>query len=75
MQQIKVIVYEGNKSNEYPIKLQFEDKIVSVKVLRQWTEQDVHSGNIRRFFVVQPMHGTEQFKVFYDEKLQKWYLD
>jgi hypothetical protein len=73
-EKIKVIAYSGYKGEQSPrVFVLHNEKIEVIEILSSWVEEGLDNRKRKRFFKVQGSDGY-RYKIYYDEKVKKWFL-
>ena len=72
--KISVSAYSGSRTEETPRAFIFLDEEITItEILSRWIEEDVSNKLRKRFFAVKGSDGYE-YKIYYVEKTQEWFL-
>lgn len=73
-EKIQIISYSGYKGDEMPRAFVLHSEVINVvKILNMWVEESLIDKQRKRFFKVRGSDGYE-YKIYYDEKTNEWYL-
>jgi hypothetical protein len=71
--KIEVVAYSGYKGEQCPrVFVLRNERIEVIEILSSWVEEGLKDRRRRRFFKVQGSDGY-RYKIYYDEKVKKWF--
>ena len=71
---IQVSTYSGYKADERPLEFTFKEKKHNIKEIISQTYEEIPGTWLRRVYDIKTDEGLT-FKLFYDEKQDRWFLD